>query len=70
MRPLIYGVVKLYNVEKGYGFAVVEGYDKDVFFHFSEVEFDSKSIQPGMRIEIDNIKRESKGFVARGIVVI
>lgn len=30
------GVVKFYNVDKGFGFVVPENGDKDLFFHVSE----------------------------------
>lgn len=31
------GVIKWYNTEKGYGFLVVDGWDKDVFLHVKKL---------------------------------
>ena len=32
------GKIKWYNVEKGYGFLIVDGYDKDVFLHVKKLK--------------------------------
>lgn len=31
------GVIKWYNIEKGYGFLTCEGYDKDIFLHVKKL---------------------------------
>lgn len=32
------GIVKNFNKDKGFGFINMEGEDRDIFFHYSQIE--------------------------------
>lgn len=50
-RLYIYGTVKWFNNEKGFGFITVDGGD-DVFVHFSAIQGDGfKSLEEGQEVE-------------------
>jgi cold shock protein len=46
------GRVKWFSDEKGYGFIEVEGREKDVFVHYSDIKGDGfRSLEEGARVE-------------------
>lgn len=67
---MIEGKVKWYNSEKGYGFIVSEGVDRDIFFHFSQISKNPSGEEPktGDHVEF-KMTIASKGVQAQEIVV-
>jgi cold shock protein len=48
------GTVKFFNAEKGYGFISLEGGDKDVFVHYSNIQGDGyRTLEEGQKVEFD-----------------
>ncbi len=48
------GTVKFFNAEKGYGFISLEGGDKDVFVHYSNIQGTGyKTLEEGQKVEFD-----------------
>ena len=46
------GTVKRFDEKKGYGFITVPGRNKDLFFHFSELQMDGfKKVPEGATVE-------------------
>lgn len=64
------GSVKWFNGDKGFGFITVDGGDKDVFVHFSEIVADGfRSLDEDQRVEFD-VVQGPKGPQASGVRVI
>lgn len=60
------GKVKMFNKDKGYGF-ITNG-DKDIFFHFSEIQMEGyKTIDPDTEVEFELVETE-RGLQAKHIV--
>jgi len=50
----IEGKVKWFSDEKGYGFIQVEGREKDVFVHYSDIAGDGfRSLEEGVRVSFE-----------------
>jgi CspA family cold shock protein len=65
--PMVKGVVKWFNNQKGYGFLVPDG-GKDVFVHYSVVQGDGyKTLTAGQQVEFEVITSD-KGDQARNVV--
>ncbi len=48
------GTVKFFNAEKGYGFISLEGGDKDVFVHYSNIAGSGyRTLEEGQKVEFD-----------------
>ncbi len=48
------GKVKWFSDEKGYGFIEVEGREKDVFVHYSDIKGDGfRTLDEGAAVEFD-----------------
>jgi len=48
------GRVKWFSDEKGYGFIEVEGREKDVFVHYSDIKGDGfRTLDEGARVEFE-----------------
>ena len=64
------GKVKMFNPEKGFGFIVMEGEERDVFFHYSQIQQDGfKTIDADQKVEFDLVESE-KGLQAHNVVKI
>ncbi len=51
---MVTGVVKWFNNAKGYGFLQAEGWDQDVFVHFSAIEMEGyKTLREGQKVEFE-----------------
>ncbi|WP_085646915.1 MULTISPECIES: cold-shock protein [unclassified Pseudomonas] len=51
MSDKLYGTVKWFNDEKGYGFITPDGEGDDLFVHFKAIELDGfKSLKEGQRV--------------------
>lgn len=62
------GKVKKFNKDKGFGFISVEGEEKDIFFHFSQLVMEGfKTIEEGAEVEFTQIETE-RGLQAQNIV--
>ena len=57
------GVVKFYNKAKKFGFIIVDGTDKEIFFHESGL---IDEVEGGVRVEFD-LENGRKGLVAVNI---
>jgi len=64
------GTVKWFNGDKGFGFIAVDGSDKEIFVHFSEIQSDGfRSLDENQRVEFE-ITQGAKGPQASGVRVI
>jgi CspA family cold shock protein len=62
------GVVKWFDVKKGFGFVRAEG--KDYFIHFKEIKGEGfKSLTEGNKVIFDP-SQSAKGAVAKSLVII
>lgn len=51
------GIVKNFNKDKGFGFINMEGEERDIFFHYSQlVQEGFKTIDPGQKVEFELVE--------------
>jgi CspA family cold shock protein len=61
------GTVKFFNAEKGYGFISLEGGDKDVFVHYSNIQGNGyRTLEEGQKVEFD-VAAGRKGDEAQNV---
>ncbi len=66
-RKVTQGVVKWFNVSKGFGFITVDDGSKDVFVHHSAIQGEGfKSLPEGQRVEFDVVQGD-KGPAAENV---
>lgn len=62
------GKVKMFNKEKGYGFIIMDGERRDVFFHYSQIQQEGfKTVDEGQEVEFDLVEGD-RGLQAHNIV--
>lgn len=62
------GTVKWFNAKKGFGFVVVDGYEQDIFVHYSVIEGEGfRTLTEGEAVEVD-VGDDGKGPRARRVV--
>lgn len=62
------GKVKMFSKEKGFGFINMEGEQRDIFFHYSQIVQDGfKTIDAEQMVEFELIEGD-KGLQARDVV--
>lgn len=62
------GTVKWFDDSKGYGFLRADGYDEDIFVHYSSVQAEGfRSLTKGEEVEFELVQGE-KGFKAENVV--
>lgn len=53
------GIVKKFDASKGYGFIVAKEIEKDIFFHYSQIQTQGfKTINEGQEVEFDLVESE------------
>jgi CspA family cold shock protein len=63
----VYGRVKWFNADKGYGFIQSEAGD-DVFVHFSAIKAQGlKSLGEGQRVQFD-VEKGPRGYQATNVI--
>lgn len=51
------GKVKFFNADKGFGFITVDGSNKEIFVHFSEIKTDGyKTLNEGQAVTFDIVE--------------
>jgi CspA family cold shock protein len=64
----VVGRVKWFSDEKGYGFIEVEGREKDVFVHYTDIKGDGfRTLDEGARVEFE-IEPGKNGDRAKSVV--
>ena len=64
---MIYGKVKWFNAEKGFGFIEREG-GEDVFVHFSAINADGyKSLNEGQEVQFE-VEKGQRGMQAVNVI--
>lgn len=64
------GTVKWFNRIKGFGFIRTDGYDKDIFAHFSKILGEGfKNLREGQQVEFDLVETD-KGPCAENIKMV
>lgn len=62
--------VKWFDDSKGFGFAVSEEFQSDIFIHYSQIDGDRfKTLCPGQLIEVDVLELE-KGLRGENVIKI
>ncbi len=62
------GKVKMFNKEKGFGFIIMDGSDKDVFFHYSQIMQEGfKTIDDGQAVEFEVVEGD-RGLQAKNVI--
>lgn len=62
------GVVKWYNVEKGFGFIIEQDTQKEYFVHFTDVPGVLKNpLLEGMIVSFDVVYDDRNGYVAKNV---
>lgn len=62
------GKVKKFDKEKGFGFIIMDGGDKDVFFHYSQIVQEGfKTIDEGQLVEFELVETD-RGLQAHNVV--
>jgi len=68
---MVSGTVKWFNNKKGFGFITVEGQEKDVFVHFSNIKVEEgafASLNDGDEVDFE-VAEGQKGLEAKNVVV-
>jgi Cold shock proteins len=53
------GIVKKFDVSKGYGFIVSESEEKDIFFHYSQIQSSGfKTVNEGEEVDFELVESE------------
>ena len=64
----MYGTVKWFNPEKGFGFIEREG-GEDVFVHFSSIKSEGfKTLDEGQRVQFD-VEQGQRGLQATNVIL-
>ena len=64
------GIVKWFNVSKGFGFISPDDGSSDVFVHFSSIQVDGfKTLQEGQRVRFE-VETGPKGPEASNVIII
>ena len=64
------GIVKNFNKDKGFGFINMEGEDRDIFFHYSQIVQEGfKTVDPGQKVEFELVEGD-RGLQAHQVVKI
>lgn len=59
VAPVVFGEVKWFNPEKGFGFIEVDGGGADVFVHHSQIDMDGfRTLHEGQPVEFELIHSE------------
>ncbi len=62
------GKVNWFNNAKGFGFLRVEGYEEDIFVHYSQIEMEGyKTLKAGQLVQFENIVEGRKGKQAERV---
>jgi CspA family cold shock protein len=64
------GSVKWFSDQKGYGFLVVEGGDKEVFVHHSAIQMEGfRTLKEGDRVQFEIVESE-RGPQAASVMIL
>lgn len=64
----LFGEIKWYDANQGFGFVWIDGFDADVFVHHTEVRCDENELSDGVAVSC-HVAEGRKGLLAKNLTL-